>query len=228
MTMTRKVFVALVAAGLLGACLLFGASPAAGSMMLTLSQTSSDSTPAEHLSATLHFDVSGDTLTLTAANLTIVPHAYYLNNIFFNATDSVTGLDLIGSSGWTLDFAEDGHQAAPFGTFDAALIGGVGNSPYEIAPGESLAFTMKILGSGPFSAQDFASELSYTWGGQIASLAAAKFIRGPGDDSARGNAFPGTTEVPEPAALSFLGAGLLGMWLMRRGRARGGISARRA
>jgi hypothetical protein len=228
MTMARKVLVALVVAGLLGACLLFGVTPAAGSVILTLSQTSSDSTPADYLSATLQFDVSGDTLTLTAANLTTVPHAYYLNNIFFNATDGVTGLDLVGSCGWTLDFAEDRQQAAPFGTFDVALLGGVGNSPYEVAPGESLAFTMRILGSGPFSVQDFTSELSYTWGGQIASLAAAKFIRGPGDDSARGNAFPGTAEVPEPTALGFLGGGLLGMWLMRRGRAPGGISARRA
>jgi hypothetical protein len=33
--------------------------------------------------------------------------------------------------------------------------------------------------------------------------------------------------MPEPMTLSFLGAGLFGMWLMSR-RSRGGISARRA
>jgi hypothetical protein len=195
-------------------CLISRGAPAEGSMIETLSEASSDSTPAERLNATLAFDVIGDVLRLTATNLTQEPLDYYINQIFFNATPNVTGLTLTEPSGWSLRFDEDGNRASPFGEFDVGLFGGVGNSPYEVAPGESLIFTMLICGSGPFADSDFVSETSYVWGGQLPSLAAAKFIRGPGDDSARGNA------APEPATLGCVGVGLVGLWLASAGRRR--------
>jgi hypothetical protein len=219
-----RIVVAFSAIGML----MLASAPAGGSVILSLSQSSSDSTPAEYLKATLDFDVTGDMLTLSVTNNTADPAAYYINRVYFNASPMVTGLALAGPSDWSLKFAEDGIKAAPFGNFDVGLVGGVGNAPNEVAPGESLTFTIKVLGTGPFSATDFTSELSSVWGGQIPSLAAMKFIRGPGDDSARGNATIGAQPMPEPATVSFVGAGLVGVWLMSRRRGRGGASGRAA
>lgn len=207
--------------------LVLASAPAGGAVILTLSEHSSDCTSPEVLSATLAFSVTGDMLTVSVTNETAAPHAYYINNIFWSAAPNVTGLELVGPSGWTLDFAEDGNRASPFGEFDAALLGGVGNSPNEVAPGETLDFVIRILGTGPFSDRDFGSEVSHIWSGQIPSLAAMKFIRGPCDDSARGNA-TAAHHVPEPMTVSFMGAGLLAVWAMGRCRGRGGASSRSA
>lgn len=220
--MSKKILVAMAVACLLGGWLILAAAPAEGATILTLSSASSDSTPAAYLRGMLTFDVTDDILMLTVTNDTAAPHAYSINQIFFNATENVTGLTLIGPDDWALRFREDGNRAAPFGKFDVALIGGVGCSPNEIDPGESITFTMMIQGTGPFATRDFTTEASYSWGGQKPSHAAAKFIRGPQDDSARGNA------VPEPMTVSFIGAGLIGVCLMRRCRGRGCVSARRA
>jgi len=222
MSKSRKLLsAAALASAVVGVLFLYG-GPAWAGTVLNLSPGSGDMASAENLEATLTFEVVGNTLMLQAANRTEDPLACYISGLFFNATQNVTGLRLVEPSAWTLRFQEDGNPAVPFGSFDVALIGGVGSSPSEIAPGESLSFMMSIQGQAPFAATDFTTELSYSWCEQTPSHGTAKCVRRPREDSARGNA------VPEPMTISFVGAGLLGRWLMSRCRSRSGISARRA
>ncbi len=184
-----------------------GVSSAASAGIIVLSTDSSDETPASVLDATLDFVVSGSTLTLTVTNNTVAPSAYFMNEIYFNAGPSVTGLTLMTpAEGWTLNtsIAADG-----FGVFDFGLIDGVGASPHQIDPGASLEFTFTIAGSAVMS--DFTTFLSTIPPGDTPMLAAAKFVRGPGDDSA----FGGT--VPGPGAGLLLGCAV-GLGAMRRRR----------
>jgi hypothetical protein len=100
-------------------------------------------------------------------------------------------------------------RAGGFGTFDFVLDGPVGqgqNGAALIGPGESITFMLAITGMGPFSPADFQVFTS----GPIASLAAVKFVNGPGDASAFGNA------VPEPGTAFLVAAGLAATAAFRR------------
>lgn len=213
MHLAGKVLAWVATAGAAAALLLWPTA-AAGSVVLTLSQSSSDSTPAEYLDACLTFDVYGSVLTLTVENNTLWPHEYYINQIFFNATDNVTGLTLIGSDDWTLNYEEDGNRASPFGDFDVALVTRNNQPHARIAAGQTAVFTFGIQGTGTYDAWDFATELSAVRGGHIPSLAAAKFVSGPCDDSARGNVTDGA--VPEPATLALLASGMAFVFVRRK------------
>ncbi len=189
---------------LAGAAALWCATGASASF-IDLSTHSSDNTDPSRLSARLDFQVSGSTLTLSVTNGTSGSYEYTLNRLYFNVDPSsgVTGLELTRApSGW--DLVTD-KKVAGFGYFDFGLIGGVGNDPWNILPGETVVFTFEILGSAAGKG-DFIRGLS-TKG----FVAASKFIRGPGDDSAFGAA------IPAPGALALLGAGaLLGCTRRRR------------
>jgi hypothetical protein len=166
----------------------------ASASFINLSTHSSDHTAPSRLSATLDFEVFDSMLTLTVSNDTADPWEYTINRLFFNVDpeSDVTGLELTGApDGWTL---VTDKKAGGFGYFDFALIGGVGNDPWNILPGEREVFTFTILGSA--SVSDFLRATS-TEG----FVAAAKFIRGPGDDSAFGAA------IPAPGAIVLLAAG---------------------
>ncbi len=185
--------------------------------VLPFSAASSDSTPASSLDAVLDAQVAGTTLTLTLTNTSA---SFNLNELFFNATPNVSGLSLTSAthsdgntnvaSAWPL-VAVGGRgnptKAGGFGTFDFTLDGPVGQTdPALIGPGESIVFALAIGGTGPFTVADF-QELTSA---PNPSLAVVKFVNGPGDDSAFGNA------VPEPSTGLLVAAGLSALAAVRR------------
>jgi hypothetical protein len=208
--MRRAVFTAFLTA-------LLAPLPAAA-LPVTLSTASSDTTPAEDLDATFDFSVVGSTLTLVVTNDTTDPNEFNVNEIYFNVSDtsSVTGLTFTSamhsvegnvmmdwSSGMPLGLKTD-IMADGFGVFDFGLTNMMGETdPSTIWPTQSVTFTFTIAGTGPFAPGDFIapSSLGYT--------AAAKFVNGPGDDSAYG-------AVPEPSTALLLALGLVGIAAGRR------------
>lgn len=197
---------------------LLALSAEASGSSLVLSQLSSDATPASLLAATLDFQITGaNELTLRVSNDTAAPDAYSLSEIFFNASANVASLTLVSATSSadglvTSDWALVASQhAGGFGTFDFQLFNDKkGGTKNEIAPGETVAFVLSIGGVGPFDMADFTSELSTIPPGEFPSLAAAKFVSGPDDDSAYG------AVVPEPLTIFQLGMGLAGLsWLSR-------------
>ena len=178
---------------------------AASATLINLSSASSDDTPFGLLSATMDFDVAGTTLTLTVTNNTSDPDAYMINELFFNGPDGVT-LAFDNMPGWT--FSTD-EIVGVFGTFDFALIDGQGGNPNQIEAGETVVFTFTITGTA--DKNGFIKALSIPTGGGDGWIVAAKFVNGPGDDSAFGAA------VPTPGVLALLGAaGLFGGRRRRR------------
>ena len=181
------------------------ASSPAGAAMIPISDLSSDSTSAQALAATLEFEVSGSTLTLTVHNETdgTGRGEYKINRVYFNATSHVSALTLVSPSGWDLETNVKG--GGKFGRFGFGLIGGVGQSSSQIDAGDSQVFVLSISGTGPFSETDFTTQLSTLPTGDTPSVVSAKFVQGPGGDSAFGAT---NVVVPEPA-LSALMAGAL-------------------
>lgn len=173
--------------------------------LITLSTFSSDETDASVLDATLDFVVLGSTLMLTVTNSTVVPDEFNINELYFNGGGDVTGLGVITMpTGWILDDS-GAAMADGFGMFDFALLDGVGGDKTVIMPGESLLFEFEIFGSGVMD--DFTTNFSEPPSGHLPMIAAAKFISGPGDDSAYG-------AIPAPGAAIVL----LGAFLPRRRR----------
>jgi len=217
MKIIRKVIITMIALGLVAVgCGTAGAAP----ITITLSHFSSDLTPAGVLDARFVFSTIGNYLNLLVYNDTADPDAYKINQIYFNATGNVTGLELVPDffpPGWTL---LNDEAAGGFGVFDFYLDGGNGNDSNLIPPGEFESFGFAISGTGPpFPETDFVSFSTIPPGDTVA-LAAAKFIGGPADndpdeedeDSAFGAA------VPIPGAVWLLGSGLVGLVAIRRKR----------
>lgn len=184
---------------------------------LTLSTESSDETPASVLDATFDIQVSGgNTLQLTVTNDTTAPDTFNINEVFFNGP-SGTGLSLASAThsvngdvfaSWNP--VETVIMVNGWGDFDFALTNGVGaNNPSVIQPGANVVFVLDISGGCAATlsctSSDFASALSS--GGY---LAAAKFVNGPGDDSAFG------AVIPEPSTAALLALGLVGIAARRR------------
>ena len=184
--------------------------------IITLSDFGSDSTPAECLDATVEFSVVESTLTIVVSNLTDGPDGgqdtgFDIMSIYFNATENVADLMLTSpASGWALYPWSNYTKANGFGQFDFALIGSVGSEPAHVDGESSETFTLTVTGTG-VSASDFYTDLSVIPPGKMPMLVAAKFVNGPGDDSAFG-----ATEVPEPVTVALLGLGGLVLICGRR------------
>jgi len=193
----------------------FFASSTVEATTITLSDLSSDETDPSVLDAILDFSVSDSTLTLTVTNTTEDPNFYNINEVYFNATSNVMGLspETPFPGGWSLS---TNQSADGFGVFDFALTDGVGTDEAQIIPGETVTFKFTIVGTNSFSADDFTTERSTIPPGDRPAFAAAKFVQGPGDDSAYG-------AVPEPSTVLLLGAGLIGLALVGRLRFKGRV-----
>jgi hypothetical protein len=211
--MQFRTFLTAVALGVAAALLTSGT--AAQATTITLSTASSDETDPNLLSATFEFQITGATeLTLTVTNDTTSPNAYNINQIFFNAAGNIAGLGLDSAThsaegdvtgAWAP--VDVNTMVNGFGVFDFGLTDGVGETdPSVIGENEFVTFKFSISGTGPFDMTDFKVENAKGF------LAAAKFVSGPGDDSAFG-------AVPEPSTALLLGLGLGGLtWASRKGR----------
>ncbi len=186
----------------LAGALAFTSMASATVFELELSNFSSDETDPGVLNATFSFSVVGNTLSLTVTNDTVVPNEYTINEIYFNfggGIDSVSAGALPADWSFATDVMVDG-----MGIFDICVTDGVGGDPSTIAPGESLKFDFTFVGSG--DEKDFTGAKSTN-----GFFIAAKFITGPGDDSAFGGL------VPAPGVLGLLAvAGLASRRRRRR------------
>jgi hypothetical protein len=192
---------------------------------IVLSQASTDETDPADLDAVLEFTiVGGDTLSLEIENNS----DYTINEIFFNSSDDVSSLSLASvsnGSSWAPSTGPEGNKAGGFGTFDFAYASD-GNDE-GIQSGDTVTFEFDI--SGPCAdtmsctMADFVGPDTFSSSPPATQLAqaAAKFVQGPGDDSAfgaaNGDGFP-PVGVPEPTASLLLGLGLTGLYASGRRR----------
>lgn len=201
---------------------LFGTT--ASATTIQLSELSSDATPASQLSALLELNVSGNTLTVIVTNQTTSPNTFNINEIYFNASDDILGLNLTGATGqfdgnnkkaWTLVTAVG---ADSFGTFDFGLLDGVDSQPSTIFPGEFQTFNLHIscAASATCDMSDFGTELSTLGPGSNRVLAAMNFVSGPGGDSAYGASGASATPEPHSAILFGVGALVVGVALRKK------------
>lgn len=200
--------------------LLFSATTA-GATTVGLSSHSSDSTPAELLDATYDFTVTGNQLRLQVSNLTTGANQFDIVSIFFNDTNDIASLDLVGVQGTGEDWVfRDGGKwpsTSAFGSFDYSLHVPVwrNNELEGVGPGDVVTFLFNFTCAGALTcdASDFANAGSV--GGPMSVLAAGRFIRGPEGATPFGAGTQIIT-VPEPATALLLAAGLIASALRRR------------
>lgn len=184
----------------------------AAPVTINLSTDSSDSTPASLLNASFTFDIVGSTLSLVVQNNTNTNpggQSFQMDAAYFNAPAGVSLSAFSGPSDWSYltNQAADG-----FGSFRFAVVADNPPANFLLAGG---AFTFTWTVSGTSDPMDFVTELSTIPPGSKPRNAAAKFVRGVGDDSAFG---AGGVLIPLPSAAMMAAGGLVLTLPMRRRR----------
>ena len=209
MRLAARVFSLL---GVAGAA--FMIAPAASASTIQCCSISSDATPASQLQGTFDFLVAAAVLTLTVDNDTLAPNEFNINQIFFDASASVTSLSLTTAThsvagDVTTDWAPVLTNQMPngFSVKDFALKDGMGETdPSVIQPGNDVEFVFSINGGvGTFTEADFGP------------LVAAKFVHGPDDPEAPGMEDSAFGTISEPSNALLCAMGLIGLaWQGRR------------
>jgi hypothetical protein len=176
--------------------------------IVSISQIASDNdAPVSDLSAIFKFEVSGTTMSLEVQNNS----DYYINEIYFMFDGDKTDVTYNNNEiGWTQSYGV-GIDGPPFGTFDIALIDGVGAGGNRIGPGGSKTFKFGV--PADTGQADF---LELNDGDPVGWIAAAKFVSRttePFEDSAWG---AGNTLVPIPGSVMLLAPGLILLGALRR------------
>jgi len=217
-------FATLVALAI--ATMMYGGLPVYA-VTIPLSTDSSNSLDPSLLDATFEFSVVSNQLLLTVSNLTpedpLSDPALRIDEVYFNAKDNITGLDLVGVSQgntnrWVWEFLQGGsdggvgnpHQVDGFGKFDMYVKDKPGNPVTYIDSETSLTFTFNIYWTGTALSDTDFIELSTQVDNHIPSYAAAKFYNGDGISG------HGATTIPEPATVFLLGLGALALLRKRR------------
>jgi hypothetical protein len=197
----------------------FVAASSGSAATITLSDVSSDATPASVLDATLDISViGGDTLQIIATNTTSAPNLFNINEVYWNGSLSVSGLTLTSAThsangnvlaAWTP--VETDEMVDGFGIFGFGVTDGVGtNNPNVIQPGNSITFVMTISGACALALD--CVDLDFVVANAQGYIAAAKFVNGPDDPESPGSedsAFGAA--VPEPSTALLLAFGLVGL-----------------
>jgi len=192
-----------------GAIIAFSVLPAAADTITFSGPVISDNdVPYTVFDAVIDYSYAGGVLTLDIQNDTASPYAYTLSVLAFNVSSDVTGMSILDDGGLSNTSLTANDRGDGFGWFSYVFDLGQGNN--GITAGNSEVVTFNVTGSG-LDTSDFFTGLS-TGGGLDPQVATIHFTRGPEDDSAWVS--PGGS-VPEPASVSLLGLGLLGMVVRR-------------
>jgi uncharacterized protein (TIGR03382 family) len=194
------------------------ATSASGSI-ITLSQYSSNGTPASVMDATLEFTLSSNnladspTLTLAATNDTTAPDTYNINELYFNlpdwrSIDSIT-LDLVDGSPPSAWSQVGIVMVDGFGDFDVGVTDGT--TPVNvIIPTQTKTFEFTLTGTGNIYDTDFTDPDNLSTNNSFLAVVAGKFIQGSGGDSAYG------ASIPDPATLALVMLGSVALLRRRR------------
>jgi len=198
-------------------------SSGARATTLSFSDASSDSTPADWLSATLSYALIDPlTLQMSVRNDTSEAAPFDIMLIFFNTrpevsyvqlVQAVSSLDGDNTGAWRMGHYGYDLHTVTFGDFDYSLRTEVGApADHRIAPGETQHFTLSVLcasyvGCGAGVLDDWSENAG------LQARAALLFSYGPSGDGAFGAL---TTAIPEPSTAALLGLGLLALAGARR------------